>query len=257
MIGSAIWPKTPTNENVTVACHWGQTGSQTRRCNLDMTWAQPYSTCKECNCPENVDDVYHLKWTSGMCDVMYNNRNCPEGFSGMYLRSCSRDGNWNPVSNECVAMVCNAEFYQDVFWNETAYNTTITVNCPAGYSGIITRYCNAKFQWEDPVSYCVFGPPYFAYNETRFLGKVGSPMDPIFPSYFVNLYGTVVAYGLPPGLILRPTNGYISGTPTAGGSYRTRIQATNQAGSYSVDLTFVIICMLLDAFSFYSHCLRG
>lgn len=48
------------------------------------------------------------------------------------------------------------------------------------------------------------------------------------------------ASGLPPGLVLDPGSGIVSGTPTAGGTYTATIGVTNSAGTTSFTLTFVI-----------------
>lgn len=46
--------------------------------------------------------------------------------------------------------------------------------------------------------------------------------------------------GLPPGLTMNPINGFISGTPTSGGTYAVNVTATNMAGSGSGVLTIRI-----------------
>ncbi|KAK8792910.1 hypothetical protein WA158_005074 [Blastocystis sp. Blastoise] len=244
LIGSSIWPSTPTGENVTVGCHWGQMGYQTRHCNLDKTWAEPVNKCYECNCPENVDDVFHFTWSSGMCDVAYNKRVCPQGYDGFYQRDCSHEGNWNAVVNLCIEKACNAETDGGIFWNKTTFNTTAISKCPSGYDGNMTRFCNVNYSWETPVSFCSPAAPYIAYPDSLILGKVNFVFDPIKPSSFVNIHGTTVAYGLPPGLIINPKNGYITGTPLLGGSYQTTIVAKNDHGEYEQILLFSIVDIL-------------
>jgi O-glycosyl hydrolase/cytoskeletal protein CcmA (bactofilin family) len=49
------------------------------------------------------------------------------------------------------------------------------------------------------------------------------------------------AQGLPPGLVIDPASGVISGTPTAAGEYRATVIATNPGGAGALDLAITVL----------------
>ena len=73
---------------------------------------------------------------------------------------------------------------------------------------------------------------------TPITGVTGVPF-----SYVIQATGGATAFtaaGLPPGLTLDGTTGFITGTPTAGGTYNVTVGVTNAAGTTTFTLTIII-----------------
>ena len=68
----------------------------------------------------------------------------------------------------------------------------------------------------------------------------------VYAGYAITIYAPVPApitygaTGLPPGLIVNASNGMITGTPTAAGSYKVILRATNSAGSDFAQATILL-----------------
>jgi hypothetical protein len=76
-------------------------------------------------------------------------------------------------------------------------------------------------------------------STTSTSGMAGAP----FPTYSIAATGLPTAYtatGLPPGLVLNPLTGAITGTPTASGTFLVTITATNGNGTTAETLTVSI-----------------
>lgn len=147
-----------------------------------------------------------------------------------------------------------------------ATNLTLqTVTPPAKGS---VAYNNAAETVTYTPSACQTGPDSFSYRaanggtatSTRTISvSIGTPTAPVINSaatangqtgvafsYSItvascsNLVSNYNATGLPPGLLVNPSTGVISGTPTAVGVFNATIEATNAGGTDSNPLTITI-----------------
>lgn len=86
-------------------------------------------------------------------------KSCPTGYAGTVTRVCS-DGQWKePVSNcskiaeitYCPAVASTAT---TLAWPKTEQSKTATQKCPSGYTGTVTRVCNADGTWNTEQRKC-------------------------------------------------------------------------------------------------------
>ncbi|KAK8797561.1 hypothetical protein WA158_005907 [Blastocystis sp. Blastoise] len=157
----------------------------------------------------------------------FNNVNCGDGnFQlsefGLYITntpsSCAASGIWGPA-------VEGGYSFQE---------------CPAGYLGAKRRLCTAGV-FGDEQDLCYLTAP----TDLAYTGSPFTLHKNIYSSIPATVTGAELTFtiypSLPNGLILNPSNGMISGTPTTNSALTTyTITATNTAGSVSTTIVIYI-----------------
>lgn len=87
---------------------------------------------------------------------------CEVGFVGNMRRSCGLDGEWESGSldvSTCEEVLCTGDEGWPLcpcpevseYWPEALAGETVEAPCPETLTGLVTRRCGVKGQWEDPV----------------------------------------------------------------------------------------------------------
>ncbi|MBR2022872.1 MAG: hypothetical protein IJ997_04190 [Mycoplasmataceae bacterium] len=77
---------------------------------------------------------------------------CPTGYIGTQKRRCGEGGVWEEVEGYCyfIPTHCPAT---DVL-PETEIGKTVNINCPTGYTGVISKFCDDSGIWIDKINTC-------------------------------------------------------------------------------------------------------
>ncbi|XP_052811573.1 adhesion G protein-coupled receptor L2-like [Mya arenaria] len=97
-----------------------------------------------------VPDVYEASKDTG-ATIVYNKTvtyACAGGHNhsdGDLVRKCQADGQLNGTSPTCTLVkenICEKDVDDEgMFWNYTERDTELNLDCPQGYTGLVTRYC--------------------------------------------------------------------------------------------------------------------
>ncbi|KAK8807863.1 hypothetical protein WA158_007392 [Blastocystis sp. Blastoise] len=83
---------------------------------------------------------------------------CPENelYNGIISRECIDNDNsyWSEIINTCTRNTCNSITEDDVIWDITPTNTTVTKSCDEGLEGSITKKCNLDGTWSNTINTC-------------------------------------------------------------------------------------------------------
>jgi len=150
-------------EEIIVNCTSGYLlqGNATLSCLPDGTWPKlptcTATTCGDLLAPNNSVIANATGFTINSTREI----NCNAGFnlSGASVSTCGPDGTWSPVG-ECMPIVCpELPPYENVIeesYNETMYNTTISLSCKEGFNytdgSTTTVMCDASGKWVGNVS---------------------------------------------------------------------------------------------------------
>ena len=126
----------------------------------------------------------------------------------------NRAGNFSTTLNiTIIALTCPAQ----APWEETDAGDRAYQNCGAQMEGSHYRDCVAASPpyWGNPVNNCMYSAPIITYSSSSITLYRNVPMTTMTPTVTNYAPNWSVYPTLPAGLTLSPTNGAISGTPTA------------------------------------------
>ncbi|XP_052818823.1 uncharacterized protein LOC128244786 isoform X2 [Mya arenaria] len=139
------------NTSVTYTCASGHNhtdGNLVRKCQADgqLDGSSPNCTRGTCSVPNVVDTSKDMGAT-----IVYNTAvtyTCAKGHGhtdGNLVRRCQADGQLDGSSPSCTRVpnkFCKEDVDDDgTFWNYTEGDTKLNLDCPHGYTGLVTRYC--------------------------------------------------------------------------------------------------------------------
>jgi len=90
-LGNATYPSTPLSSSSTGVCDPGFSGSPSRFCNSDGTWAFPIGVCQLNQCPE--EEAGNADWPLTDSFELALGA-CISGYDGNPNRTCGEDGSW-------------------------------------------------------------------------------------------------------------------------------------------------------------------
>ncbi|KAK8798687.1 hypothetical protein WA158_007771 [Blastocystis sp. Blastoise] len=136
------WPRTESSTYATMnSCPTGYSGSVKRYCNDDMIWEEP-----------NMEDCY-VAYTPCTGTTYYSGSECIECVNGII--SSLNGNNYGCTPCEEGTYIYNNKCYEHPYceadgdWSQTNPENTVTIPCPTGYYGSMTRYCNNDMMWEE------------------------------------------------------------------------------------------------------------
>lgn len=143
-----VWPQTNANETAVQLCADG-TVMRERHCSLLGKW----DVVKErlCTCPREVAE--EVEWPATQSGTMTSFA-CNIGYNGQLTRTCSRDGRWSAVTNQCARLFCPAVKDRNVLYPRTPSGEAIDVDCPLPYVGRIERTCRLDGTWGFVEDFC-------------------------------------------------------------------------------------------------------
>ncbi|KAK8797565.1 hypothetical protein WA158_005911 [Blastocystis sp. Blastoise] len=276
------WPQTEAGQTATIGCAEGYNGSQTRLCKMNANgiWDTVNNQCaviaptisystNTINAVKKVAITTITPTITGLeLEPLTISPSLPAGLDFNTITGTisgtpteGKDATQytisatNPTATATatititvVVLKCNAENG----WSETEAGETATKYCDQYYTGTITRLCNlgATPSWAAEVNTCVMNAPTVVYPSNTIVGYKN-----IYSSIPATVTGAELTFtiypALPNGLILNPSNGMISGTPTTNSALTTyTITATNTAGS--ITTTILIYIDLLFCTSEYN-----
>lgn len=77
---------------------------------------------------------------------------CPTGYSGTQKRRCGEGGVWEEVEGYCYLIPTHCSATDDL--PKTEIGKTVNINCPTGYTGVISGTCNESGIWIDKINTC-------------------------------------------------------------------------------------------------------
>ena len=139
------WYETKSGETATLSCPIGYSGSRTRLCK-DGTWQDEINTCTKNTCSAEGD---WPETKSGETATL----SCPIGYSGSKTRYCFSNGEWSDKIDGKCEVIKSQSSSSNVCpptgsWPETETGKSVSISCPAGYTGSLTRKCNNDQQWD-------------------------------------------------------------------------------------------------------------
>ena len=141
-----------------------------------------------------------------------------------------------------ISVTCAA----DGDWPETDRGEKAWKNCGAMKEGEWYRECQNVNPpvWGSPVDTCTYLAPIISYNPSAVELSKNVPMTQMVPLTQNYITSWTVAPQLPAGLSLNPTNGYITGTPTAASAqtpYTITASNPNKQGQTIVTITVNVL----------------
>ena len=105
-------------------------------------WKQPYTAANNRFCP--ADGIWNEQEAGNANNQLIS---CPAGYHGYLYRYCKDNGTWGDSSSRYCSLTPSTpttvyKCLAEGGWPETPDGTSVTRNCPSGYSGQMTRYCN-------------------------------------------------------------------------------------------------------------------
>ncbi|KAK8802154.1 hypothetical protein WA158_006548 [Blastocystis sp. Blastoise] len=167
-IYSLTWPSTMVGSSVILDCPYGQEGSVTRTCQTGQIWSDITYDCQIPQCSSNIDSIYNINWPA--TNVLTTATSpCPTGLSGSITRFCNTNKQWGPVVNTCTVPQCSAEVdnQYEISWPNTEIGESISMTCPEGQQGSLTRVCLEGSIWSGITSTChteILECPEFTYS---------------------------------------------------------------------------------------------
>lgn len=148
------WPATAPLTTQTGTCPGGFSGSPTRYCHANGTWADVASPCQQAlvvTCPATAEG--NAEWPSASGSTVVSGT-CVSGFAGNPTRPCDSNGNLGPISSPCVPL-CPPATYSNANWTASLPDTIVNGTCVRGWTGLPTRKCKADGTWETTMrSFC-------------------------------------------------------------------------------------------------------
>ena len=139
-------PQTFVGQTIKVDCPSGYSGYY--KCEKEGVWENKYSNCQQIAC-EATDNF--PRTIAGQTVTV----SCPTGYTGNQTRYCNEDGKWSKTDlSTCKKNICTSEIYSGMSWPETIAGENVSISCPTGYTGSITRKCSESGVWENIYSNC-------------------------------------------------------------------------------------------------------
>lgn len=141
-----------------------------------------------------------------------------------------------------ISLTCPA----DGEWPETDRGEKAWKNCAAMQQGEWYRECQSVSPptWGNVVNTCSYLPPIISYNPAAMSLYKNVPMTQMVPITQNYITSWSVSPQLPAGLTLNPSNGYITGTPTAASaqaSYTVTASNPNTSGQTVITITVTVL----------------
>ncbi|KAK8813335.1 hypothetical protein WA158_002927 [Blastocystis sp. Blastoise] len=146
------WPMTGGNLTAEIDCPAGRTGKQTRSCSIAGYWGDIESNCAAIVCP--AESVQGYIWSETPAGSRVTLECMGDQVTGFLYRECDSKGKWEPVSDKCL-YPCPKVSDGQMVWPLTKAHNSVSLECPDGYSGYITRTCLDNSQWGPKDENCV------------------------------------------------------------------------------------------------------
>ena len=152
--GNATWPANTLSMTSAVGtCVAGFTGTPSRACNADGSWASSITNpCVQLFCSSaQQNDANWPHTAAGTANVTGE---CVSGYSGSPVRGCDLNGNWLSVTVPCTRNRCEAVTEGFANWTATDSLTSVSATCQAGYHGSPSRTCGADGTFGEIINPC-------------------------------------------------------------------------------------------------------
>jgi hypothetical protein len=150
---NASWPQSVAGGVAIGTCLAGYTGSASRVCNNDGSWAVATSSCVQLTCASLTEG--NAFWSTQVAGSSSVSGTCVAGYAGAPTRSCSITGVWSSIADGCTVIQCpSLSASASASWPATNAGSQAVGTCLPGFSGSAQRLCQLDGTWATATSSC-------------------------------------------------------------------------------------------------------
>ena len=142
------WREVHGNSLIQKACGLHKQGMVQRSCTAYGEWIILSKNCSDIVCPAQL--YAGVNWSKTLAGTTAKT-SCHDEGRGL-TRKCNDFGEWSSViEGSCY---CSEIYEKGLYWNRTVGDTSRSIACGEGYTGMITRQCSKSGHWLQTRSQC-------------------------------------------------------------------------------------------------------